>query len=448
MAALAWERDGGKGNPPADRIPTPEDIAACFVPSFGPVAVAGIQDLWAAMEQVDPADADVDALKAALPDHDSATFLPDVLHALWLALPKEQRPKAHPLMALVDTLTTRPLPEKPRRWDKAITPQLLSARVHRQDELPGFDVRPAMPGPVAGPHVYLPGLEPDAPPEPAVLLALFDHGGGVGAKHNGAVTIEARAFLEVLLGHPPAARDGGLRQTTYTVREMAEDWLQWRHYKASGAFTGQALRAALGRLRDIAVPVGRRGGFYYPVMLSAVGGWRREDKIAFVTRLPASGVGPSINRGVLRRLKYAPAWRLYVSLAFEWDRYGGHNGRLILPSRPVVDRAPGGQVVNAHGLVLTGPGGRPVISPHDPRAIRTGDREPNPARTRYPEYTADNLAAMAYPADTLPRLSVANRRQYRRRALEAARQIAALGGAQIEDVGGGHWRVMPPDPET
>ena len=350
----------------------------------------------------------------------------------------------HPLAPMVEAWLDRPLEVTPRRWLKGIAPQFLAERLPRQGQLPSFDVRPAMPGPGLNSQAYFPALEPDAPPSPALMLALFDAGGGIGARPNGLVSIEARAFLEVLLGHPPEDRDGRLKETAYTIEEMAGDWLSWnlKHYRTSGKSTGAALRAALRRLRDIAVPMNDRGGFYYPVMVSAGQGWGLSDKIAFATRLPPSSVGPQINRAVLRLLRYAPAYRLYLNLCFEWDKYGARNGRLILPSRPEVRRAEGGQVVDAKGQILTGPGGRPVYTPHDKRAIQTGRREPNPARTRYPVYSRDDLAALAFPPSAWADKN--NRHKLRERALKAACEIKALGGCVI-DSERGLWRIMPRD---
>ena len=107
-----------------------------------------------------------------------------------------------------------------------------------------------------------------------------------------------------------------------------------------------------------------------------------------------------------------------------------------------VRRAEGGQVVDAKGQILTGPGGRPVYTPHDERAIQTGRREPNPARTRYPVYSRDDLAALAFPPSAWADKN--NRHKLRERALKAACEIKALGGCVI-DSERGLWRIMPRD---
>ena len=342
---------------------------------------------------------------------------------------------------------SRPKQVEPQRWRNGIVPQFLATRTPM---LPGFErveapTLPSLVVPTPDTPAYLPGLEPDSPPEPALLLALFDAGGGLGVARNGLASVDIRVFLEVLLGHPPAERDGQLKETVYSVSEIVEDWLQWkrRNYRVTGRTTGGALREGLRRLRDIAIPMNDRGGFYFPVMVSAGQGWNLDDKIAFVTRLPPSRVGPRVDRHVLRRLgkRSGPAYRAYVNLCFEWDRYGGHNGKLIRPTRPVVRRAEGGQVVDAHGQIITTRGGKPVYSPHDRRAIKTGQREDNPDRKRYPDYSADDSVFLFYgPGHRDPK--------YRERTDKHAELGEKAGAWTIEKLGDSptaRWRIMPSD---
>lgn len=128
-------------------------------------------------------------------------------------------------------------------------------------------------------------------------------------------------------------------------------------------------------------------------------GWRLDDRLEFIVRLPPSKVGPSVDREMLRRLgNHTPAYRAYLSLIFEWDRFGGRNGRLIKPTVPVVERGAGGVIVDHRNRPVSGKGGMPVKSPRRPKAVPTRPREPNPARTRYPKYNADELTQLAYPA--------------------------------------------------
>ena len=155
------------------------------------------------------------------------------------------------------------------------------------------------------------------------------------------------------------------------------------------------------------------------------------DKIAFATRLPPSSVGPQINRAVLRLLRYAPAYRLYLNLCFEWDKYGARNGRLILPSRPEVRRAegghwwwtPGGRF--GHGAATGGYEG--LSTPRmtsEPSRSGGANRTPPGLVTR--SIREDDLAALAFPPSAWADKN--NRHKLRERALKPACELKALGG--------------------
>ena len=378
----------------------------------------------------------------------------------WDDMEEGSRP-GFPLAPIVRAWYGRPLPITPDRRDKAILPATFAVRTARRDRawdyLPGF-TPPPRPGPVDMPPDtdYLPGLEPDVQPTPAMLLTIFDAAGGESLTKSGPATIEARIFVEALTGVPRQQRDGHLHETRYTIGDIAGEWLQWRlkNYRPTGKLTGTALRRALGRINRMEVPVGQRGGWYIPLIVAAGSGNTLNDMVSFMSRLPPGDVGPPVDRRMLRMLgkKSGKAYRAYLSAVFDWDTYGGRNGRLTLPTRPVVDRAPGGQVLNARGEILTRYG-KPVYTPHDSRAIQTGERELNPYRTRYPDYNADNLVVLVFgprrfeairkESDTL--------RRYRSLARQALVDMAALGGCTIERLGGNErngflpWRIMPPD---
>ena len=341
---------------------------------------------------------------------------------------------------LTPVLATFPLPIEAGRHPRPIVP----AAFVTDRQSPLFHLpTPEIPGPAPGRPAYLPGLEPEAPPTPALILAMFDDAGGASLTQNGRVSASASIWLEAMLDVPIDARDGHLRETRYRIGEIVGDWLGWKlkHYRPTGKYTGQQLARALRDVRDLWVPMS--GGGYFPVMVSAWSGWGLDDRLGFVVRLPRGQVGPQVDRVLLRRLRDSgPAYRMYLSLCFEWDKYGARNGRLILPTRPEVRRAPGGQIVDAQGRVLTGKGNRPVYSLHDPRAIRTGAREPNPAAsTRYPMYTPDDRVALAFPAQVFKDKHV--RREMRRRADKAVARLKCEG--IVVEREGHYWRIMPPD---
>ena len=355
-----------------------------------------------------------------------------------------QRNIRNPLGPLVAAC---PVATAPGRHDRPIIPAIFGERI----QPPLFHLpTPELPGQTRlGDTAYLPGLEPEAPPAPALLLAMFDDAGGASLTQNGRVSAAASIWLEAMLDLPPDKRDGSLRETRYCIREIAGDWLGWnlRNYRRTGMYTGKALARALRDVRDLWVPMNDRGGGYFPVMVSAWSGWGLDDRLGFVVRLPRGHVGPQIDRALLRGLRDSgPAYRLYLSLCFEWDKYGGHKGKLIRPSRPKVRRNGGGQVVDASGRVLTGPGNQPIYTPYDKRAILTGEREPNPARSRYPEYTPDDLVALAFPGHIFA--DKTSRWLLRHRAVKTLPRLE-LAGVVVERLGTDRhplFRVMPPDP--
>ena len=160
-------------------------------------------------------------------------------------------------------------------------------------------------------------------------------------------------------------------------------------------------------------------------------------------------VGPPIDRRMLRKLgkQSAPAYRALLYLACEWDRYGGHNGRLVRPTRPEVLRDPTGHVLEATGTVALEQDRRPATSPHHPLAVHTGGRELNPARSRYPGYEGDALIGLCYQIDGIPN---DQRRKYLTRAVKTLEYMQSIGAVSIERMNPGWkhglpWRIMPPD---
>ena len=382
--------------------------------------------------------------------------------AAWYALPEDVQP-VHPLLPLVEAYAAHAAPMvEPERRPKGIIPKF-AATPHKREimaHLPGFDA-PALPGaalPVAAPALsYLPGLEPNSPPSPALMLALFDKGGGNSLAGNGAAQPAARIFVEALLSVPTNARNGHLQQMAFTIREVAGDWLQWnlKRYRASDPAYGLNLARALADCHRIAVPLHvKRGppGFYHPLLIRGVDGWDLNQRVVVLAQLPEGNVGPPIDRAMLRRLgTSATAWRSYLSLVFEWDKYAAHNGRLITPEIPNVLRTKGGVVARRDGSPRIEKD-KPVTNARHPRAIPTGGYEPNPARIQgkggpggYPEYDNNDLVALAFPQSVMDDPQA--RYDARRRAVAAIKRIEALGGCVIEEIGSGkgqRWRVMPP----
>lgn len=378
------------------------------------------------------------------------------------AAPGAPRP-GHPLAPIMRAWFDNPtLATQPERREQGIMPAPLSVRTRRRDRaadyLPGFEI-PPVPGliQVEEPDTeYLPGLEPDEPPTPALILAMFDAAGGESLSTNGPATTAVRIFVEGLLSVPTGARDGRLHETPHTIREIAGIWLQWnlKNYRTSGAKTGLALQKGLAHVHNMMVPVGN-AGWYRPLMVSAGNGYSLDAEVVLASRLPPGQVGPPVDRKLLRTLglKAGPSYRAYLSLVFDWDTYGGHKGRLVVPTRPVVKRDRSGNVLGADGRVLTNRGGEPVLSHNDRRAVRTGDREPNPDRTRYRTYGPDDVAFLVFGPWKwgAARQDPHKAGEYRRRARKAVEVLEQMGGCTVERLGANSrngflpWRIMPAD---
>ena len=392
------------------------------------------------------------------------------VHAIWEQMQDADAP-AHPLGPIVRAWQDRPITIDPERRGIGIVPSVFVRRItpDEQASLPDL-AAPRLPGPVlpAVPEkAYLPGLEPVDMAMPALLLALYDEASGLGRTPGPGTTLAMHLFVESLLSVPVAARTGELYRlggrNRLTVREIVTDWAQWspKNYRPTGKRTGEQLRNAFAHVRDIAIPMNRRGGFYFPVLLEAVSGWGLNDRIALLARVPREGaVGPSVDRAILRKLRKIsePAYRAYLSLCFEWDRYGastkptaraGNKRRLIRATRPIAHRDEQGRLLDTKDQLVIDSRGVPIKSPYDKRAIRTGECEPNPARDRYPPRNADDLIRMCFPLRIFEDPDA--RRAMYSRARRAIEIIETNGGCSIERLGmkerNGYlpWRIMPMD---
>lgn len=393
-------------------------------------------------------------------------------HRRWLEYRNRLGDKApkHPLAPLVRIWQRRRRKTTPEERRRGIMPAAFAAlmpysRAHRAGQLDP----PEHPGPVGltpEEQVGLPVLAnvdvEGKGDTPSLLLGLFDkdfndHG------RSPTAPVLVRLVVEIMLATPTGARDGYRHEVgPFSVREITSRWLRWKvgNYRVGGAKTGRALHRAVHGLHNFVIPYGRSGG-YFPVRMDHYTGWELSGHLYFDVRLPAgSGVGPPVDREVLRVLgvQGARAYRAYLWLIFQWDRYGGHGGRLITPTRRSVLRNEGGHLVDAKGEVITDEKGHPVRSVHDPRAVVLEGREDNPARVMYPEYDAEGLVEMIYSPSAVDDLRKSpNRwRQAMVRARRSIELVEKVGGCVIERCGrqigkrgaktpGYPWRIMPPD---
>lgn len=494
VATALWKDMHNGAECPADRIPTFTDICESFEgmafdATDGLASVAGgyrwgksetgtadgVQYWLGAYRQErteeppnltsEPDDVDVDVRRSHKINDDRPapprTYLAtrrlsvNALHARWLALQIPRPP--HPLAPLARAWWADKAPEvEPERRKRGIMAAPFARRLPEQAFLPGL-TPPHAPGLVTladlSDMAYLPGLEPDGQRrEIPALLQLYDVATG-GKVMRGGADLALAIFVEGLLSVPTATRSELRRVGPFTIGEIAGEWLQWnrKHYRPSKRETGAALHAALLKIRDFAVPINGRGG-YFPLLLRAFEGMRWQDRVYMLAQLPSGAeVGPRIDRNVLRvlRKRSAPAYRAYLSLCFDWDYYGARGGKLTLSTRPVAVRNEQGYILDPSGDVVTGNGGVPIKSPYDNRAILTGERESNPAaRNLYPPYDADDLVRLCYPVSVYE--DAETRRKMRKEAKAAVRLVAQTGAASIEpeaphrgNPNAPPWRIMP-----
>ena len=283
---------------------------------------------------------------------------------------------------------------------------------------------------------YLPGLAPLSA-EPFVQslpLLLFDAGGGESLTQGNGAPVPLRLFVDILLCLPSEIRRRAGHQKVFaTLRQMRDaiwpnGWQRGRDYPK--------LVRAMNNLTTSGVPW--KGGFWRPITVRNVPVELDDMAIFDVELPPGSGRGPLVNRPSAHRLGLvsAPAYRLYLNLTGYWDRFGTYNGRLIGPTIRKVKRNKAGYLIDARGRIVT-EGGKPTRRATHPHAVELLDtdgsslRERNPAVTKYPAITLEQLASMAYAAHDLRNGMPRMRLEARDKALAKVLQET---GASLETV--------------
>ena len=280
---------------------------------------------------------------------------------------------------------------------------------------------------------YLPTLKPAPSLLPLALLDVFSSAASRG--RGGPVPVPARIGWEVLvaLGGNDRERIGGPALLDCTLIDLFSMVYpatpRWQNAKGDTLLRGLFnLDAARVRWR------GDAGGGLYPLVevyrlpTSA----RPGEPLAFLSHLPpGSRQGPQVDRMVLRILaaKSARLHRMMLVAYCLYDRYGTVNGRLIAPTRPVVDRHAAGYIVDTRGKVVT-ERGVPTRRATHRRAVQTGERERNPETDRYPWLEGRDLILTSYRtvADT-----AAARRDQRRHVHEDATALRDAGRLDFEE---------------
>ena len=283
---------------------------------------------------------------------------------------------------------------------------------------------------------YLPGLEPpsEKPIVRSLPLVLFDAGGGESLTQGNGAPVALRLFVDILLCLPPEIRrNARLQKVFFTLRQLRDaiwpnGWQRGRDYPK--------LVHAMNYLTTSGVPW--KGGIWRPITVRNVP-VELDDKATFDVELPpGSGRGPLVSRpaGHQLGLVSAPAYRLYLNLTGYWDQFGTYNGHLISPTIRMVRRNKAGHLIDARGQIVTEKG-KPTRRASHPRAVEMVDaagiplRERNPALSKYPPITSDQLARMAYAEHDLYNGMRRMRKETRDKALP---KVLEVTGATMEVV--------------
>lgn len=446
VARNLWKQDDDGADCPPEQIPTEaqlcewlaevptttaKEVSARLDALLGDPYYEGGTRAWT-IHQRDGAP--VLAAIVQYPD-DVSAFAFDLVyvHQKW-AEQDRPRPK-HPLGPIVRAWQDRPTPIEPDRRSKPLAPRTM---------LEGID-REAPPAPVLE-LVEVPGLmpyqsdlfRPERGDVPALLKTLYELETDMPGR-RGRAPMVAVLWLEGLLSIDTKFRDGRRHVLTFTRKELYRDWAgcdprNWNHREA------EKQTKALLRMNSTAVAVGE--GLYVPLIVRAFEGPQLNHRISVETLLPPEAQqGPAVPRRILRALVPSKlSWLGFLSLCAHFDRYGSRRGHLIAATRPEVKRDELGQILNDQGQPIRDKRGAVSKKWSDPRAVRTGQREANPERTRYPALSRDELIALIYPLD--PPTSSQDERNKWKATQAALERMESAGGTVIERTPAG-WRLMP-----
>lgn len=342
-------------------------------------------------------------LMAALAPGDYAALLGlSGVHRMWairreLQIERDALPALpHPLAALMRAWQARPREVKTTEIDRresGIVPAFASARIRLFDlvrpdpaDLPALGTLGIRQPDPSG-QLWLPGLNIDAGDGAAAfILAILD--AGSDTQKGGGAPLRDRFFAELLMAAGTQTRDDGERHYLHGLRIAdAIAWAGWerRSYRPDREDSGLALSRGLRAMNAINMPLNDKGGWLIPAFVEAIKSRAPDDPIIASVRLPegSSVHGARVDRATLRAAGKASAvaWRLYLSLCFEWNRIA-YKGQIPHLTRPARKRDKAGYLLGADGNLLTDKRGRPKRSGRDARAVETGEREASPQGER------------------------------------------------------------------
>ena len=206
-----------------------------------------------------------------------------------------------------------------------------------------------------------------------------------------------RVWIESIMSISLSQRDYAGRMVINT-REII-DWL-WPNGTFRPVRHMEHLNRALTAVNNSLIPW--RGGYWAAVLVRNYPGTPDDEIVMEIELPPGSGRGPLVHRVVLRRygVQSVALYRAYLAAAYMWDEFGTHAGKVIQATRPSVLRDAEGSLLDSKGRKIADRDGRPVRRWSHPKAVPLGEREPNPAASRYPVLSEYDLMRMVNATGT------------------------------------------------
>ena len=381
------------------------------------------------------------------------------VHSSWMAIPETRR-GPHPLGPLVLAWMDRSVSVTPDTREQGIMPQGLfsAAPSHRVVAMPDRSDTSELPGPGRVTDQELPTLFPLAGPQRPAPLVLADYAGMTELVRGRGARLDKRILIYSLLSMPLERRYPGARfELRGLLRELTQELWPTSPKTGRSSYTpsmhGSKLLAALEgmSLAKVRIPPEHGGGFWAPAVVRRYPDLRSLDsEYRIQIELPDScDRGPRIHRPSLRAAGVIsdPAYDLWLSLAYVWDRAKASNGGYrIHATRPKARRDTDGCLLDAHGLRVLRKDGSPVRDWRHKRAVLDGE-ERHPQANRVPALSRLELHRMAYGGRPAPALSQFQNEVSRLRKL--LKRWEREGRVVIEIEGHGRharWRVLEPHP--
>ena len=359
-------------------------------------------------------------------------------------VPVKSRPKSL-LVPLMGAWVKHPelRPVTPERRQKRIMPEPIRHALPSQTALPmpaGEGL--ASLGQQSSTTAYLPGLGPSpgsvVPVLPLRVAEISTAGPGA--------PIPSRLWFGCQMALSIGCRTSDNETLPLTLREIS-GWL-W----PNGWNRRRDLPRLIQGLRDL-VTMGivwerREWLLVRPLLVPTLETQLDDYLLVEVTSLPGSGRGAMIDTKPLWELgaKGAVPWRIWIRLAYLWDKAKrGNGGFRVHAERPEVRRGTSGGILDSQGRQVLKSDGRPVYDWSDPRAVRTGKQERNPQAERVPPLGMTDLALLGF--DNAP-VSGGTLRWRAKQTREWLTKIEELGVVVLEQAESGKLRVLEPYKET